>query len=191
MTGWETVSLETLLAAGYALFLVLVAAGLELLARFTHRRVGDAKTVSFRYHRHVDAWQCSEGYFLWRQQQEQSPRIARYRAHAHICNKCASKCQCTDSDDGRELVRSLDAWPFTEIGRFQRGLSLTLLVLATLILAVETARHHQRADLIVLAAAFGAVLLVGVRTCKLFFHPDQSSEDQSSWPLQLRTHPPG
>jgi hypothetical protein len=93
MTGWGSVSLETLFAAGYALFLVIVAAGLGLLARFTHRRVDGAKTVGFRYHPHVDAWQCSEGYFLWRQQSERPHRVARYRAHAHICNKCGSKYQ--------------------------------------------------------------------------------------------------
>jgi hypothetical protein len=37
VTGWETVSPERVLAAGYAVFLVIVAAALELLARFTQR----------------------------------------------------------------------------------------------------------------------------------------------------------
>lgn len=163
MTPEPSVSAETLAAAGYALFMVLVAAGLELGARFTHRRVHDAKTVGFRYHAPIDAWQCDEGAFLWRQRTRHPLPVARYRAHPHTCNRCASKRRCTDADDGREVVRPLAAWPFTEIGRFQRGLSLMLLVLAALILVVEAIRHHAGAELVLLAAAFGPAAILAHR----------------------------
>lgn len=113
MTGWETVSLETVLAAGYAVFLVIVAAGLELLARFTHRRGRDT-TGGFDYH--------------WRGV----------------------------------------AWPFTEIGRFQRGLSLTVLLLAAFILAVEAFRHHGSGDLAILSAGSVQVLAAGLRILNKF-----------------------
>ena len=179
MTSGAAVSVETLAAAGYALFLVLVAAGLELGARFTHRRVHDAKTVGFQYHPHIDAWQCDEGAFLWRQRTRHVQPVARYRAHAPTCNRCASKCRCTDADDGREVLTPLAAWPSTEIGRFQRGLSLMLLALATLIVVVEAFRHHGGAELVVLAAAIGPAAIIGRRTLGQLRRTSRAAADRA------------
>jgi hypothetical protein len=83
------------------------------------------------------------------------------------------------------LVHSLDAWPFTDMGHFQRGLSLTLLVLAGMISTIEAFRHHQRTEIVVLAAAFGPTLFVGVRTLKLFLDRKSSKEDKTLWQPQL------
>jgi hypothetical protein len=87
-------------------------------------------------------------------------RVARYRARAHVCNDCPAKPVCTDSDDGRELVRSLDAWPRSEAGRFHRGISLALVALAGLIAAVVLLRHHELAEAALLAAVLVAAALV-------------------------------
>jgi hypothetical protein len=53
-----------------------------------------------------------------------------------ICNGCALKDACTDSDQGRELVRPLDPWPHSEAGRFHRAVSLVLVGVALLVLVV-------------------------------------------------------
>ena len=78
-----------------------------------------------------------------------------------MCNTCPSKKNCTDSDSGREIRRSRLPWPHSEVGRFHRGLSLTLVLLAGLIILVEAPRHHQPAELIVLGALLAAVTAVG------------------------------
>jgi hypothetical protein len=169
MSLWNQVHPEVLLAAGYALFLLLAAAGLELLARATQKHVAGRKAIGFRYRQELNAWQCSEGYFLWLRETDHRNRIARYRAHAHTCNKCAAKHLCTDSNEGRELVRSLDDSPGAELGQFQRGLSLMLLALAAVVLVVEGFRHHQHAELLLLAAAFGPLLALSRRALRRLF----------------------
>lgn len=191
MTLEPSVSVETLASAGYAMFLVLVAAGLELGARFTHRRVHAAKTVGFRYHRHIDAWQCDQGALLWRQPAGGSQPVARYRAHAHTCNRCTCKGRCTDTDDGREVVHPLAAWPLTEIGRFQRGLSLTLLALAALILVAEAFRHHGRADLAVLALPLGGSAMMASRVLGQLFQAGRPPLPWVSRPAPYDSRSPG
>ena len=158
---------ETLFAGGYALFLVLVAIGLEWMARFSHRQLHRSKTVGFRFHVHVNAWECSEGNFLWLREIDQDRRLARYKANGHVCNNCGIKHQCTDSDDGRELVHSLNAWVQTELGQFQRAISLTLVLLAAVILIAESVRHHNQSELILLTVGIIPVIAVGLRQLKL------------------------
>jgi hypothetical protein len=144
---------EALLAAGYALFLVAAAVLLDLGARHTHNRSLRYRTAGFRYHEHLDAWECPEGQHLWPDAVDEERRLVRYRAKAHICNVCALKPACTDSDDGREIVRLLDPWFRTEAGRFHRVLALTLLALAALVAAAGLARNHTGAEIAVLAGA--------------------------------------
>src|SRR5262249_14155290 len=77
-----------------------------------------------------------------------------YRAPAAACNACPSKAACTDSDHAREIERNLG-----EVGsgmqRFHRLLSVTLLVLACLILGVDLFRTSSRLPRIVLASTLG------------------------------------
>ena len=133
---------EVLLAAGYALFLMLVALGLEWFGRHSHRRSGQFRTAGFKYHGHLDVWECPCGHHLHRHYHDPARGIVRYRAPAHTCNACAKKPDCTDSDQGREIAHSSLAWVASEAGRFHRGISLALLVLAAFILTVEMFRHE-------------------------------------------------
>jgi Transposase DDE domain len=145
---------EVVLAGGYAAALVLGALALEWLSAHTHRRSLRYRTAGFTYHAAHDAWTCPEGEDLWPHEFDHQRRLVRYRARAHVCNRCPVKARCTDSDQGRELVRPLDPWPHSEAGRFHRVISLMLVVLAACVLLLAVARNHEPAE----AAALGALL---------------------------------
>lgn len=137
--------LEPLLAAGYALLLIVFAAAMEWMGRHSHRRADQYHTGGFRFHRHADHWECPHGARLERAEIDNDRHVIRYRAPAQTCNGCPIKARCTDSDTGREISVSLDPWLSSSIGRFHRGISLALLVLAAVIMAIELLRYgHGR-----------------------------------------------
>ena len=149
-------TLEVVLAAGYAGLLIVGAFVLEWLSAHTHRRSLRYRTAGFAYDEDHDHWQCPEGEHLWPHEFDHERRLVRYRAKAHVCNACPRKAACTDSDHGREIVRPLDPWPHSEAGRFHRAISLLMVGLALLILVVESARHHDGPELTLLAALLAA-----------------------------------
>lgn len=159
---------ETAIAAGYALFLIAAAFGLERLARHSHDRSERYRTAGFTYHGHLDAWECPEGQHLRLHEHDRERRVARYRAKAHVCNACPRKPECTDSDDGREVVRALDPWPHSEAGRYHRGICLVLAALAALIVCVELVRHHGGAEVAVLALVLAITVLAASRLAAAF-----------------------
>jgi hypothetical protein len=53
----------------------------------------------------------------------------------------------------------MDPWPHSEAGRFHRGISLAVVLIAGLVLAAETIRNHSLPELAVLGAVFVAVVL--------------------------------
>jgi hypothetical protein len=151
---------EIFLAAGYAVFLLGVALGLDLLARHSHVRSERYRTAGFTYHHAHDAWICPEDQILLRSETDHERRLVRYRGRPQICNQCPTKADCTDSDDGREVVRSMDPWPHSEAGRFHRGISLAVSSIAALILVAEATRNHAPLELAVLGTALTATALV-------------------------------
>ncbi len=164
MTGLHA---ETILAAGYALFLLAAAVGLDGLARHTHHRSERFRTAGFTYRSEHDHWVCPENQVLWPHEYDAEQRLVRYRAKPHICNACPAKHRCTTSDLGREIVRPLDPWPHSEAGRFHRVVALVLVVLASLITLVEVLRHHGAADVALLA---GVAAVVGAAAWWLTGH---------------------
>ena len=150
---------EVFLAAGYAAFLLCVAVGLDLLARHSHARSLRYRNAGFTYHPKHDAWICPEDQLLTRTETDHERRLIRYRARPQICNHCPVKDDCTDSADGREVVRAMDPWPHSEAGRFHRGISLVIALVAALILAAETLRNHAPLDLALLGTALAIVAL--------------------------------
>jgi hypothetical protein len=155
-----TIHPEVLLAVGYAIFLLGVALGLDLLARHSHARSERYRTAGFTYHQTNDAWICPENQLLVRSEVDHERRLVRYRGRPQICNYCPTKAECTDSDEGREVVRAMDPWPHSEAGRFHRGISLAVALIAGLILAAEATRNHAPLELAVLGAVLAAVMLV-------------------------------
>lgn len=156
--GLDWAHAESLLAAGYALVLLLIGFGVERMAHRTHRRAHDYATRGFVYHAHLDVWQCPNGQHLQPITTDEARRLIHYRAPAAACNRCPLKSNCTDSETGREVTRSLDSWLETDVGRFHRGLSLVLSVLAGMIVTVALVRRHADADVLVLLSTLVVVL---------------------------------
>jgi len=172
------VATESLLAAGYGLFLVLVALGIDALARHSHRRSALYRTAGFTYHEHVDAWDCPEGERLHRIETDHRQRLARYRARAHVCNACPRKGDCTESDTGREVTRMLDPWPHSEAGRFHRVIAIAIVCFGILVVAAGAALHHEAGDLAVLGGA-----LLGSTVAALYLLADfRSAPSGFPWP---------
>jgi hypothetical protein len=164
--------IETLLACGYAVFLALVAALLEVVARHSHRRTQALPTTGFTYNPHLDLWTCPTGRPLHRCDSDPHRRAVRYRAQAHHCNACTIKHRCTDSDEGRTIEHSPDSWLQSGLRQFHRGLSLVLLVLAFLVLMVELFRQSafpQQLAIGLLAICIGGS---GIRLLTTLKFPD-------------------
>jgi hypothetical protein len=178
---------EALLAAAYALFLALTALALEMVARYSHRRSQRIPVAGFRYHPQFDAWECPTGMRLPRAESDPSRRRVVYRAPAHVCNCCHIKVNCTDSSQGREIERSLDSWLESEIRRFHRGLSLSLLLLASAILTIEMAMHPSAADRDLLWSLLGLMVFLGFRMAKpLFTRAGEAEDDPATIKLNER-----
>jgi len=181
-------SAEALLAGGYAAFLLIAAAALEWLSAHTHRRSLRYRTAGFSYDELHDHWQCPEGQHLWPHEFDHERRLMRYRAKAHICNGCPRKADCTDSNQGREIIRPLDAWPHSEAGRFHRGLSLLLVALAHLVLVVGVVRNHAPSEAVALAALLVAAVNVGRWLLRDFrAHPANFPTPSASQGLRMTT----
>ncbi len=180
-------SVETLLAAGYAGLLIMGAFCLEWLSAHTHRRALRFRTAGFRYEPGHDFWECPEGEQLWPREFDRELRLVRYRARAHVCNACPVKERCTDSNDGREIVRPLDPWPHSEAGRFHRAIALLLVCLGALILLIEIVRHHSPPEASLTCALLLLAALPAARWLSrdLRRHPANFPEPTASQGLRL------
>lgn len=164
----QTIDIEVILAGAYAVFLLLVAFGLELVARQAHHRSKQMCVAGFRYHRHHDIWECPAGQQLKPIATDYARRLVRYRAPAHICNACSIKHLCTESEKGREIEHNPDSWLESEIARSHRGISLALLFLAGLLLVVEMIRHQRPIELLILSGFFVPIGLLGSQLSSAF-----------------------
>ncbi|HEY7002079.1 MAG TPA: hypothetical protein VH330_10080 [Candidatus Udaeobacter sp.] len=154
--------IEVALATGYSAFLIVVASGLELFGRHSHRRSGQFRTAGFKYHGQLDVWECPSGHHLHPHYRDPVRDVVRYRAPAHTCNACARKNDCTDSEQGREIIHSSESWIETEAGKFHRVLSLTLLFLAVLIVLAEMLRYPTLPEVLLPGSVLALVLTRGL-----------------------------
>jgi hypothetical protein len=161
-------SAETIAAAAYAGFLVACAFGLDALGRHTHERSGRFRTQGFAYDPDLDLWQCPEGERLRPFAVDHRRRLARYRARPAICNACPAKDGCTDSEEGREVVRPLDPWPHSEAGRFHRGIAVVLLALAAVIALAGLLVAPSLPALALLGSMLAAIILACLRMSRAF-----------------------
>ena len=154
------VSLEFILMLGYAIFLALIALLLELAARHAHRRSLSISTIGFTYHPDRDIWRCPEEQHLFPIFADAAKGTVVYRAAASTCNACRSKPRCTDSNKGREIERKNAGGLQFGMQRFHRAMSVTLLVLANLVLIVEFLRTADLYPRLLLAAVLVLFCLV-------------------------------
>lgn len=120
------------LASGYAVFLLLVAHGIDRMARRAQENIQEQRSGGFTYHEDHDAWLCPQDQWLWPRSFDPDNRVMRYRGTPSICNACPVKDTCTASDDGREMRRMVDSWPASEAARFHRGIACAVAVIAIL-----------------------------------------------------------
>lgn len=159
--GFDHLSLEYVLILGYSVLLALIAMLLEMAARRAHQRSLNMSTAGFTYHPERDVWKCPRDQHLFPVFSDRQKGIVVYRAPASICNVCPSKAACTDSNTGREIERRIPNGLEYGMQRFHRAMSLTLLVLAGLMLIVELIRADglsPRLALGIVLAALGLVI---------------------------------
>jgi hypothetical protein len=157
------IHLEVFLALAYALFLTGVAFLLERLARRSQKRADGYRNAGFIYFGEFDYWECPAGHQLVQLKTDHQRRVTTYRAPASACNSCSLKLNCTDSDEGRLLEKRLDTWLESELRKFHRGVSLTLLVLAAVILMGEIVRYPFPRDRELLVALLLLLVLTQSR----------------------------
>jgi hypothetical protein len=138
--------LEVVLALAYAAFLMCLTFCLELVARKSHKRAEDYRNSGFIYFRDLDYFECPAGHQLVQLKMDHQRRTAVYRAQAGACNSCSLRLNCTDSREGRIVERRLDAWIESELRLFHRAISVTLLLLATVLLIAEVFRYPEPKD---------------------------------------------
>jgi hypothetical protein len=73
---------------------------------------------------------CPQGELLTLHTFDERDKLAIYKAPASSCNACVLKAFCTPHDEGRHVYRSLAAFHETDVGRFHRWLSLSVLAVA-------------------------------------------------------------
>ena len=107
----------------HALVLIAIAWCFDEMARRVSRRAARWRTGGFVYHPDHDAWVCPQDHWLWPTSFDPQHRVMRYRASPVVCNSCPVKSDCTTSEHGRELSREVDPWPYSDSGRFHRGIA--------------------------------------------------------------------
>ncbi|MEI2715188.1 MAG: hypothetical protein V9G04_18325 [Nocardioides sp.] len=175
-------SVAVVLVAAYALCLLAVAWGFDLMSRRVAKRSNEWRTGNFVYHEDHDAWQCPEDQWLWPKSFDPENRVMRYRATPSICNACPVKDTCTTSGHGREITREYDPWPYSEAGRFHRGISVMVAVVALVLPLGMLFGAHSITDLLVLSATVLGVVIASIPLARHLWHtpagfPEHVSQD--------------
>jgi hypothetical protein len=69
-----------------------------------------------------------------------------------VCNVCPVKSTCTTSPFGREVTREIDPWPYSEAGRFHRGIACLVALIAVGFPTVMLIAARSVESVVVLAA---------------------------------------
>jgi hypothetical protein len=160
-------STNVILVCCYSGFLLAVAYGFDAMARTVAARAQRWRTGSFSYHPDHDAWTCPEDQWLWPTSYDPEQRIVRYRAKPAVCNACPVKHSCTTSPHGREVTREIDPWPYSEAGRFHRGIACCVAMIGVLLPLGMLLAQPSAVELL---ALLGTVVLVGAACVPLARH---------------------
>lgn len=150
------------LVAAYALALLGVAWVVDVLGSRSARRSLDWRHADFVYHDGVDGWKCHEDQWLWPTAFDPDKRVIRYEGAHAICGRCPSKDVCSPTPGPREITRPVDPWPYSEAGRFHRGVALAVACVGVFVPLLMSLVFHDAADLIVLGTTLAVVVVGGV-----------------------------
>lgn len=156
-----SVSLVTWGIAVYAVVMVGVAWGFDLLARRTSQRATQWRTGGFVYHESHDAWLCPEDQWLWPTSFDPDNRVMRYQGKADNCNACPVKKTCTVSDHGKTVTREVDQWPHSETGRFHRGIAVSVAAMGLIMALAGMLMASHGMEFMVLGVAALIVIVAG------------------------------
>ena len=171
------------MACVYALGLVAVGWGFDILAKRTSQRFVASRTFGFTYHESNDAWLCPEDQWLWPVAFDTDNRVMRYRAKPSVCNTCPIKDTCTVSSNGRELTREVDEWPYSESGKFHRGLAVAVALFGPVIMVAAAFGWHSPIELLIeLAAVVVCLSLTYPLAIKLIRSPENFAADPKHIP---------
>lgn len=158
----STPSVTVLLVSGYAALLLVIAWAFDHMGRHSAKRSAEWRTGNFVYHDDQDAWRCHEDQWLWPASFDPDKRVIRYQGQHAICGRCPSKDSCSPTPGPRELTRQIDPWPHSEAGRFHRGISLSVGVVAVFMPTAMLLGAEVAADYVVLAATIFVAVVATV-----------------------------
>lgn len=159
--GGLALDLGLVLLLAYLVGLWVGGWALELLARAHFHRARRYAHHGFAYDAELDRYECPQGELLTLHTFDDRDKLAIYKAPAASCNECVLKTFCTPHDEGRRVYRSLAAFHETDVGRFHRWLSLTILAVALAFSAggLVAYRNEPGEWLLVVTTAVSLVLL--------------------------------
>jgi hypothetical protein len=143
-------TVATWLVSGYAVFLAAAAWGFDVMARRASDRAQGWRTGRFVRRPDHDAWQSPTEPWLRPTAFEPSNRVMHYGAEPVVSETSPVQSDGTSRDVGRAIGRPVDPWPFSEAGRFHRGIACAVAVLAIMLLLGQAAAARALADLLVL-----------------------------------------
>lgn len=178
-------SVTVLLVGGYSAVLLGIAWLFDQMGQRSATRSARWRTGNFVYHSDQDAWKCHEDEWLWPASFDPDKRVIRYQGQHAICGSCPVKQECSPTPGPRELTRQVDPWPFSDAGRFHRGISLCVGVIAVFLPTAMLLGAYGAADLIVLVTTIIVALIATVPLAKHLWstprnYPDHLRIDASS-----------
>ncbi|MHB1559564.1 MAG: hypothetical protein ACYC61_19120 [Isosphaeraceae bacterium] len=155
-----SIDLTLVLLVGYIVALWAGGWALESLARAHFRRAQRHAHDGFAYDEHLDRYECPQGELLTLDTYDDRDRLAIYRAPASSCNACPLMTFCAPHGEGRRVYHSLAEFHETDVGRFHRRLSLTILGVALAFSAAGLVAWWSRPGEWLLAIASGVSIVL-------------------------------
>ena len=145
----DSPDLSVWLIAAYALIMLAAAWAVDVLGSRSARHSMSWRHSDFVYHDDVDGWRCHEDQWLWPTAFDPDKRVIRYEGAHAICGRCPSKDSCSPTPGPREITRPVDPWPYSDAGRFHRGVGLVIACVGVFIPLLLMVALHATGDLIV------------------------------------------
>ena len=158
----DSPDLSVWLISAYALIMLAAGWAVDVLGSRSARHSMSWRHADFMYHDDVDGWRCHEDQWLSPTAFDPDKRVIRYEGAHAICGRCPSKDSCSPTPGPREITRPVDPWPYSDAGRFHRGVGLVIACVGVFIPMLLMVAFHATGDLIVLGTTTVVVIVAGV-----------------------------